>query len=121
LISRVVVPAMEETSFFSSSETSSDSWVFWFLFYLSYSDWCKMESQVILIYISLMTEDFEHVFVCFSDIRLWILCFALYPIFSFLLDIFFIYISNVIPFPSFPSENALSPFLYGLFGLWSLT
>jgi hypothetical protein len=25
LISRVVVPAMEETSFFSSSETSSDS------------------------------------------------------------------------------------------------
>jgi hypothetical protein len=28
----------------------------------------------------------------------------------FLLDIFFIYISNVIPFPSFPSENPLSPF-----------
>jgi hypothetical protein len=27
----------------------------------------------------------------------------------FLLDIFFIYISNVIPFPSFPSENPLSP------------
>jgi hypothetical protein len=25
----------------------------------------------------------------------------------FLLDIFFIYISNVIPFPSFPSENPL--------------
>jgi hypothetical protein len=29
--------------------------------------------------------------------------------FLFLLDIFFIYISNVIPFPSFPSENPLSP------------
>jgi hypothetical protein len=27
----------------------------------------------------------------------------------FLLDIFFIYISNVIPFPSFPSKNPLSP------------
>jgi hypothetical protein len=25
------------------------------------------------------------------------------------LDIFFIYISNVIPFPNFPSENPLSP------------
>ena len=29
--------------------------------------------------------------------------------FFFLLDIFFIYISNVIPFPGFPSENPLSP------------
>jgi hypothetical protein len=28
---------------------------------------------------------------------------------QFLLDIFFYYISNVIPFPSFPSENSLSP------------
>jgi hypothetical protein len=28
--------------------------------------------------------------------------------FLFLLDIFFIYISNVIPFPSFSSENPLS-------------
>jgi hypothetical protein len=28
---------------------------------------------------------------------------------GFLLDIFFIYISNIIPFPSFPSENPLSP------------
>jgi hypothetical protein len=27
---------------------------------------------------------------------------------SFLLDIFFIYISNVIPFPGFPSKNPLS-------------
>ncbi len=27
--------------------------------------------------------------------------------FLFLLDIFFIYISNVIPFPGFPSENPL--------------
>ena len=27
----------------------------------------------------------------------------------FLLDIFFIYISNVIPFPRFPSKNPLSP------------
>jgi hypothetical protein len=27
----------------------------------------------------------------------------------FLLDIFFIYISNVIPFPGFPSKNPLSP------------
>jgi hypothetical protein len=30
-------------------------------------------------------------------------------IFFFLLDIFFIYISNVIPFPNFPSENPLPP------------
>jgi hypothetical protein len=30
---------------------------------------------------------------------------------KFLLDIFFIYISNVIPFPSFPSKNFLSPSL----------
>jgi hypothetical protein len=29
--------------------------------------------------------------------------------FFFLLDIFFIYISNVIPFPGFLSENPLSP------------
>jgi hypothetical protein len=29
--------------------------------------------------------------------------------FFFELDIFIIYISNVIPFPSFPSENPLSP------------
>jgi hypothetical protein len=28
---------------------------------------------------------------------------------TFLLDIFFIYISNVIPFPGFPSKNPLSP------------
>jgi hypothetical protein len=28
---------------------------------------------------------------------------------NFLLDIFFIYISNVIPFPSYPSKNPLSP------------
>jgi hypothetical protein len=28
--------------------------------------------------------------------------------FFFKLDIFFIYISNVIPFPGFPSENPLS-------------
>ena len=28
---------------------------------------------------------------------------------DFLLDIFFIYISNVIPFPSLPSENPLFP------------
>jgi hypothetical protein len=27
----------------------------------------------------------------------------------YVLDIFFIYSSNVIPFPSFPSENPLSP------------
>jgi hypothetical protein len=30
-------------------------------------------------------------------------------LFFFSLDIFFIYISNVIPFPSFPFENPLSP------------
>ena len=29
--------------------------------------------------------------------------------FAFLLDVFFIYILNVIPFPVFPSENPLSP------------
>jgi hypothetical protein len=29
--------------------------------------------------------------------------------FLFLLDVFFIYISNVIPFPGFPSENTISP------------
>jgi hypothetical protein len=31
------------------------------------------------------------------------------PVNLFLFDIFFIYISNVIPFPSFPSPNPLSP------------
>jgi hypothetical protein len=31
-------------------------------------------------------------------------------LFPFLLDIFFIYISNAIPFPSFPSKNLLSLF-----------
>ena len=37
--------------------------------------------------------------------------YAFYVVFIFFfLDIFFIYISNVIPFPSFPSENPLSPF-----------
>jgi hypothetical protein len=39
--------------------------------------------MVLLICISLMTKEIEH----------------------FLLDIFSIYISNVIPFPSFPFEN----------------
>ena len=41
-------------------------------------------------------------------------------VFSFLLDIFFIYISNIIPFPSFPSENPLSPPLLPLLpnSLW---
>jgi hypothetical protein len=29
--------------------------------------------------------------------------------FYFLLDIYFIYISNVVPFPSFPSEKSLFP------------
>ena len=33
-------------------------------------------------------------------------CFVLFVL--FLLDIFFTYISNIIPFPSFPSENHLS-------------
>ena len=33
----------------------------------------------------------------------------IYYTIKFLLNIFFIYISNVIPFPSFPSENPLSP------------
>jgi hypothetical protein len=32
-------------------------------------------------------------------------------IYLFLLDIFFIYISNVIPFPGFPSKNSISPHL----------
>jgi hypothetical protein len=32
--------------------------------------------------------------------------------FNFLLDIFFIYISNAFPFPSFPSKNLLSPPTY---------
>jgi hypothetical protein len=35
--------------------------------------------------------------------------FFLFEFFPFLLDILFIYISNVIPFPSFPSENPLFP------------
>jgi hypothetical protein len=36
-------------------------------------------------------------------------CVLLPIFFSLLLDIFFTYISNIIPFPSFPSENPLSP------------
>ena len=35
--------------------------------------------------------------------------FFIFYFFPFLLEIFFIYISNVIPFPSFPSKNPLSP------------
>ena len=35
--------------------------------------------------------------------------------FSFLLDILFIYISNVIPFPDFPSGNLLSHLLFPCF------
>ena len=38
-----------------------------------------------------------------------ITCIYLLFFFLFLLDIFFIYISNVIPFPGFPSKNPLSP------------
>ena len=35
---------------------------------------------------------------------------SIFPFFlNFLLGIFFIYISNVTPFPSFPSENPLFP------------
>jgi hypothetical protein len=37
------------------------------------------------------------------------LFFNIYNFLKNFLDIFFIYISNVIPFPSFPSENPLSP------------
>jgi hypothetical protein len=48
--------------------------------------------------------------------------------FSFLLDIFFIYISNVIPFPGLPSENPLFSPIHSHFpvlafpytGAWSL-
>jgi hypothetical protein len=35
--------------------------------------------------------------------------FFIFIFYTFLLDIFFIYISNVILFPGFPSENPLSP------------
>ena len=35
-------------------------------------------------------------------------CLSFLYFYLFLLDIFFIYISNVIPFPSFPSKNPLS-------------
>jgi hypothetical protein len=45
------------------------------------------------------TLEYNFVFVIFKN------CFLLF----FLLDNFFIYISNVIPFPSFPSENPVSP------------
>jgi hypothetical protein len=38
-----------------------------------------------------------------------IILFFFFFSFLFLIDIFFIYISNVVPFPSFPSENTLSP------------
>ena len=38
----------------------------------------------------------------------WEIIFSGFIFLSFLLDIFFIYISNVIPFPSFPSKNPLS-------------
>jgi hypothetical protein len=37
-------------------------------FYLSHSDWCEMESQVVLFCISLMIKDAEHFFRCFSTI-----------------------------------------------------
>jgi hypothetical protein len=38
-----------------------------------------------------------------------VIFFVFFPILTDLLDIFFIYISNVIPFPSFPSENLPIP------------
>ena len=38
-----------------------------------------------------------------------IISFSRPDLFYFLLDIFFIYISNVIPLPGFPSENLLYP------------
>ena len=46
----------------------------------------------------------------------WTLFFLLRIMFEFhfLFDIFFIYISNVIPFPGFPSENPLYFLLYSL-------
>ena len=45
-----------------------------------------------------------------------IILFSLFqPHFSLLLYIFFIYISNVIPFPSFPSRNCISHLLYPCF------
>jgi hypothetical protein len=42
-------------------------------------------------------------FIC-----LFVCLFQFWFYFAFLLDIFFIYILNVIPFPGFPSENPLS-------------
>ena len=44
-----------------------NSMCYYLSFKLSHSDWCKMESQVILIPISLMTMYLEF-FKCFSDI-----------------------------------------------------
>jgi hypothetical protein len=45
----------------------------------------------------------------FIYLSVYLFIFTCMLIFSFLLDIFFIYISNVIPFPSFPSKIPLSP------------
>jgi hypothetical protein len=41
-----------------------------------------------------------------------VVSFSFFLLNIFLLDIFFIYISNIILFPSFPSENPLSPPYY---------
>jgi hypothetical protein len=46
------------------------------------------------------------IFIIFFPLDYNVLC-EIYFVY-FLLDIFFIYISNVIPFPGFPSENPLS-------------
>jgi hypothetical protein len=43
------------------------------------------------------------------DYHCWIWRHTLFILFYFLLDIFFIYILSVIPFPSFPSENPPFP------------
>jgi hypothetical protein len=57
---------MEE---FSSFPTSSPTCVITWSLYLSHFNWCKVDLRFILIWISLITKDFEYFFRCFSAIQ----------------------------------------------------
>jgi hypothetical protein len=52
--------------------------------------------------------DLHATYLHLNAIKFYWVLFIYLSFLYFLLDVFLIYISNVIPFPSFPSENTLS-------------